>query len=70
MSVLYFKNDEASFQEQIFSLQMILAIHINWSKAQIINISDQRQIWKKIRILKFLESLRKQSVLTFINFGL
>ena len=39
MLVLYFKYDEASFQEQIFSLQMILAILIDWSKAQIIDIS-------------------------------
>ena len=39
MLVLYFKYDEAIFQEQIFSLQMILAIHIDWSKAQIIDIS-------------------------------
>ena len=39
MTVLYFKYDEAKFQEQIYSLQMILAILIDWSKAQIIDIS-------------------------------
>ena len=55
MSVLYFKNDEARFQEQIFTLQMILTIHVDWSKAQIIDISAQRPKMKEIRVLYFLE---------------
>ena len=47
-----------SFKEQIFSLQMILAIYIDWSKAQIIDISAQRPKMKKIRELYFLELLK------------
>ena len=41
------KNDDTSFQEQIFSLQMILAIHFDWSKSQIFDILAQRPKMKK-----------------------
>ena len=37
--VVYFKNDNADFGEQGFSLQLNSATHEDWSKAQIINIS-------------------------------
>ena len=47
VSVLYFKNYEVNIKEQIFSLKMILAICIYWSKAQIIFISAQRPKMKK-----------------------
>jgi len=39
MLVLYFKNDKAIFREQRFPLEGISAKHLDWSKAQIINIS-------------------------------
>ena len=39
MLVLYFKNDEASFREQGFPFEGILDKHLDWSKAQIGNIS-------------------------------
>ena len=35
MLVLYFKNEKASFQEQRFSLQVILSKHLYCSKAKI-----------------------------------
>ena len=39
MLVLYIENDEDSFQEQRFSLEVILANYLDKSKSQIINIS-------------------------------
>ena len=39
MLVLYFTNDKASLQEQKFFLEGISAKYLDWSKAQIINIS-------------------------------
>ena len=39
LSVLYFKDDEASFKEEWFSLEGISAKHLDWSKTQIVNIS-------------------------------
>ena len=35
MLVDYFKNDNAGFREQGFSLHVISALHEDWSKAQI-----------------------------------
>ena len=69
MPVLYFENYKARFKEQIFSLQMILAIYIDWSKAQIINIA-QRPRMEKIRELYFLElsKLEKAKWSYFYNF--
>ena len=38
MSVICFKNDKTSFWEHIFSKLVILAKHVIWSKAKIVNI--------------------------------
>ena len=38
MLVLYFKNDKSSFQELWYPLEAISAKHLDWSKAQIVNI--------------------------------
>ena len=41
MLVLYFKNDKASFQEPRFTWEVISSKHLDWSKAQIVNISEK-----------------------------
>ena len=38
MLVFDFKIEEASFKEQWFSLEGISAKHLDWQKAQIVNI--------------------------------
>ena len=38
MLVGYFKNENVGFMEPEFSIQVILAEHVDWSKAQVTNI--------------------------------
>ena len=47
MLVLYFKNDNASFREQEFFGQAILAENVKWQKTQNVNISAWRPKMKK-----------------------
>ena len=62
MLLLYFKTDKASFREQRFSLDVISVKFMDWSIAQIFNISAERSKMKKIRVLNFLELLKFQKI--------
>ena len=55
MYLLYFKSDKTSFREQRFFLEVISVKFMDWSKAQIANISAERPKMKKVRVLYFLE---------------
>ena len=64
MSLLYFRTDKVSCREQRFSLEVIFVKFVDWSKAQIINISMERPKMKKVRPLYFLK-LPESKVLSF-----
>ena len=59
MLVFYFKNEEASFQEQWFSLE---AKHLEWSKAQYcqyLGLEAKNEKKKEYFIFSNLKSLKK-----------
>ena len=58
MLLLYFKTNKASFREQRFSLKQISVNFLDWSKAQVINISANKSKMKNMRVLYFLELLK------------
>ena len=57
LSVLYFKSDEVSFQDQGFTLEGISTKHIDCLKAKIVNIIALRPKTIKVRPLLFFSFL-------------
>ena len=55
MLLLYFKTEKASFIEERFFLEVISVKFMDWSKAQIVNISSKRPKMKKIRVFFFVK---------------
>ena len=62
MLLLYFKTSKTSFRKHRFSLEGISVKFVDWSKAQIVNISAKRPKIKKMRVLYFLELLKFQKI--------